>query len=550
MKNFCLKILSLAMIFSLVSCDDDDQGTDVPVPVIRLETASVSESSLTINVFMENATEAAYVFSDEPLSEATPEAVFAQNNMIDLQKKTIVLTQLADNREYTIRAAAAHTEGTQVVYSQVAELKVSTSEIKGFALRASLDFGCSLDELKAAAVKAGHTVGEYDAPAKMLTVKTPDAVQPEIKYFFDIWDKYTYALVSLALEDSAEAANTYLEQIKTAGWQDYKPHKDWEYVLRKDGTLLRFFARPSEAQKTPALMVGKVDEDILSWTRMDVLEDPATGMFTPLVALGGPLDLITKYEMYQGHPVNEDRTNPARQFYAFDTGNEKFPMVGYWMDIPTNTFLDECALYVDLNHRPTPAQVEEYILSLGFEFTGLADPMGNPLYYKEDVMTVCCPDMIDPKDGPFAPKLRFYIQDLTDQLPKATVDIPWPNTDFGKITMTEAIAWYEAKGYTVDPTGFSDVFPLVKTTSPDFPTIVLLPSDADETIYFAASVMTPDAKVIHSPDIEKQLLDHGYKYVESAFLPTYHNVEIKVSAQVDNSGMLGVFSIGFNPIGA
>lgn len=536
----------MGMLLSSASCHDDDDLA-VSHPVLKLSLKEAGENVLQIEVAAKDAAQVAYVFSTEGTIPATAEAIWGEGQKIKADETMIRLEGLAPDTEYTVRAIAVCDMCSEPVFSAVEELRARTAPLSRFELKASTQFGCKPDELAEAECKTGREVGGYDPKTHTLQVKTADGEQPEVTYYFDRDDRYVYALVSLAFEGSMQE---YSSKIREAGWSEYKPAMEWEEILSKDGLLLRFFSGKSDAQEEPALFVGRVDEDVLSWTRLDDLTDAATGLSVPLVALGGSLDLITKYEFYQGHTVNPDRTNPKRQFYAFDTGNEKFPMTGYWMDIQTNTCLEECALYVREENRPTPAEVDKYLTSLGFFFTNMGDKTGNPIYYRKESMTVCCPEMINPNDGPFAPKLRFYIQNLEEYLPQETVDIPWPNTDFDKITMTEAVAWYEAKGYTVDPKGFADVFPLVKTTSKDFPTIVLLPSDKDETIYFGASVMTENERVIRSFDVERQLLEHGFKKVDSDFLPTYENAALNVSAQVDNSGMFGLFSIGFNPIGA
>ena len=120
--------------------------------------------------------------------------------------------------------------------------------------------------------------------------------------------------------------------------------------------------------------------------------------------------------------------------------------------------------------------------------------------------------------------------------------------EFGKITMEEAYSWYESQGYEVNPTGFMDVFPLVTTGGDDFDQIILFPDDNGK--YAGAYVMTPDLKVIKSPDIEKQLLEKGFEEVSGSILQTYHNLELNVEAQIDTSAAFGAYAIGFNLIGA
>ena len=418
-----------------------------------------------------------------------------------------------------------------------------------FELVASTDFGCSVDDLKASQELAGNEVGPYDAATRTLKVTTSDTLQTEVLYYFDAENNYRYGLITVS---SFEDLNTVLMPlISEDGWTAYQTTATppaYESLFSKDNVLMRIFTEESEAQATPAILLGPVDETILSWTRTDVITDPVTGVFTPLVAFGASLDLVRKFELFQGHTVNSERTNPDNQFYAFDTGDEKFPMMGYWFDIDTDTFLEECALYVEPDSRPTPDEINTYVNGLGFEYTYLTDGNNNPIFYDRETMTVCCAEMMEPESGVFSPKLRFWIQDLTEQLPKETVIIPWPNMEFGQLTMDEALEWFENQGYEVDPTGFMEVFPLITTGGEDFDQIILLPDD--NGMYAGAYVMTSDLRVIKSPDIEKQLLEKGFEPVSGAILQTYHNEELNVEVQIDLSAMFGAYAIAFNQIGA
>lgn len=416
-------------------------------------------------------------------------------------------------------------------------------------IAASSDFGCSVDDLKSSQELAGNQVGAYDAATRTLKVTTTDAVQTEVLYYFDANNSYRYALITLSSFEDLKTE--LLPKIAEAGWTTYQTAAAapaYERILSKNNILMRIFTQESDAQATPAILFGPVDETILSWTRTDVITDPATGVFTPLTAFGASHDLVRKFEFLQGHTVNTERTNPDNQFYAFDTGNAKFPMMGYWFDVDTDTFLEECALYVDPESRPTPDEVNTYVTGLGFEYTYLTDANGSPLFYDKATKTVCCADMNEPESGTFSPKLRFYVQDLTEYLPKETVTIPWPNMEFGKITMDEVYTWYESQGYEVNPTGFMEVFPLVTTGGEDFDQIILFPDD--NGMYAGAYVMTPDLKVIKSPDVEKQLLEKGFEPVSGSILQTYHNVELNVEAQIDVTAMFGAYAIAFNLIGA
>ena len=418
-----------------------------------------------------------------------------------------------------------------------------------FEIAASVDFGCTVDALKAAQEAAGNEVGTYDAATRTLKVTTTDAVQTGVLYYFDANNNYKYALITVSSFE--DMSSEFMQDLAEAGWTSYQmtaTTPEYERILSKDKVLLRIFTKESDAQATPAMLVGPVDETILSWTRTDILKDAATGVFTPLTAFGASLDLVKKFEFLQGHTVNEERTNPDNQFYAFDTGNVDFPIMGYWFDVDTDTFLEECALYVEPDSRPTPDAINTYVTGLGFEYLSLTDANGNPLFYDKATKTVCCAEMMEPESGVFSPKLRFYVQDLSEYLPKETVTIPWPNMEFGKITMEEAYSWYESQGYEVNPTGFMDVFPLVTTGGDDFDQIILFPDDNGK--YAGAYVMTPDLKVIKSPDIEKQLLEKGFEEVSGSILQTYHNLELNVEAQIDTSAAFGAYAIGFNLIGA
>lgn len=411
---------------------------------------------------------------------------------------------------------------------------------------ASIAFHATRATIEATEAAAGRTVEGYDAATRTLAVRTGVEEFPSIRYYFDEADTYRYAMVEAASFDLF-ASEDWARRLGEGNWSAYPDDDAGDEAIYSDGwALLRVFLRESARQATPAMLVGPTDEGALSWTRTVPLVDKATGMQVPLVAFGASHDLVAKYEALQGHPVNTGRTNPSKQFYAYDTGDARYPMIGYWFDVATDTFLEECALYIEPDARPAPAQVHDYLTALGFEETGLKDAEGNFLYYHAPAFTVCSIEMNEPASGVFSPKLRFYVQDLTADLPKAQVDIPWPNVEFGKITLEEAVAWYQAQGYAV-ATHADLGIPEVTTASEDFPTILLLDEDG---LYYGAYVMTPDEKVIYSPDVVRQLTERGFEQVEGSILPTYHNTETDTEAQIDTSAMFGAYAIGFNLIGA
>lgn len=437
----------------------------------------------------------------------------------------------------------------------VASLAISCSDddsgkgktVTAFAPIASTSFGESESDLEAAETAAGRTVAPYDRTTRTLHVNTGDADYPSIVYYFDANDRYRYAMVAAAAFELLSSGKMQ-EALQKGGWKAYPTTiaTDDEKLYDNGSTLLRLFAKQSPRQSTPAMLVGRLDESMLAWTRTRPLADDATGMEVPLAAFGASRDLIGKYELLQGHTINTERTNPGKQFYAYDTGDARFPMMGYWFDVTTDTFLEECAIYVDPESRPTPAEADTYVRNLGFEDSSLKDSDGNYLYYLAAEKTVCLIEMNQPQTGNFSPKLRFYEQDLTDYLPKGSVDIPWPNMEFGKITMAEAEAWYTQKGYKLG-TNPDLGLPEVTTDSQDFPKILLL---EDGGYYAGAYVMTSDEKVILSPDVTAQLLENGFVYIEGGFLPTYHNTKTGVEAQIDTSAIFGAYAIAFNLIGA
>lgn len=413
---------------------------------------------------------------------------------------------------------------------------------------ASTDFGGSRAAIEAAETAAGRTVAPYDAATRTLDVQTHLTDFPSIRYYFDAAERYRYALVQTASFDLL-ASEPMAERLRSGAWEHYSvvvSEGGAEALYRRDGVLLRLFLHSDSRQASPAMLVGKLDESALSWTRLDPHTDPTTGMRLPLVAWGGSADLIAKYELLHGHTLNAGRTDPDKAFVAYDTGDDRYPMTGYWLDLETGTFLEECALYVDPESRPGPAEADAYVTALGFSETGLKDGNGNFLYYDAATTTVCLVEMNRPETGVFSPKLRFYTQDLTDELPKSSITVPWPNMQFGAITMDEACDWYEALGYTLSVHPELGI-PQATTDSADFPTILLL---EDGGFYAGAYLLTPDVRVITSPDLTRQLLEQGFEAVEGGFLPTFRNTETNIEAQIDTSAMFGAYGVGFNLIGA
>lgn len=208
-------------------------------------------------------------------------------------------------------------------------------------------------------------------------------------------------------------------------------------------------------------------------------------------------------------------------------------------------------MFFDPEKRPTTAEVEKYMTYLGMTYTSQNDPSdGSNIYFNYEEKYVAYLLMNKPSDTTqdFQPMIQFTFDDLTSQLPPLTVNFPEPITEFGTMTLDEAVEQYRGKDYFLNTAddGFGGLLGIkVVTNSPDFPEILLM---EDGGKYIAAVLIPNDVKALRSPGVQSWLTAHEYTYEENSILPTYRRSDGKVMAQFDlNGDFTGVPALAFQP---
>ena len=133
------------------------------------------------------------------------------------------------------------------------------------------------------------------------------------------------------------------------------------------------------------------------------------------------------------------------------------------------------------------------------------------------------------------------------KIPPVTIDFPMPILDFDVMTMDEVIELYKQKPY-FEAVEEGDYGPMIKTTSADFPYIIILDEGGK---YYAAMLVAPNSLVMRSPGMLQVLNVMEYTLLPNvSVLPTYVSSDGTVMAQLDINDMLGMglYNISFMPI--
>lgn len=410
----------------------------------------------------------------------------------------------------------------------------------------SMDFGQTMSRIQEIEADRGFTVTQTDG--KHLTaVKTENGSEVKYVYAFDpVTDEYRYAKATYADAKGWTLVTKYLE--KSA--QMVKLGEANDVILY--GVGLPFIAINKQKNE---LFVFNKSLSAMSWGRMNNLEDSnAAGLIVPYLGKYAPLELMQLFEQYHGNTLNVTLSKPGNGVYVYDVAaNTKgYTRIKYWFDTATKSMLEEAAVFFDPEKRPTTAEVEKYMTYLGMTYTSQNDATdGSNIYFNYEEKYVAYLLMNKPSDTTqdFQPMIQFTFDDLTSQLPPLTVNFPEPITEFGEMTLDEAVEQYRGKDYFLNTAddGFGGALGIkVVTNSPDFPEILLMENDGK---YIAAVLIPNDVKALRSPGVQSWLTAHGYTYDENSILPTYRRSDGKVMAQFDLNGDFtgGAPALAFQP---
>lgn len=418
-------------------------------------------------------------------------------------------------------------------------------------LMANLQFMSSAEQLQSYHQNQGQSL-VIDKETHTASVAINNDTITTLTYYFDLDGKYRFAM--LELKDFALVQDLKNKALKNGfkavklGYTHGADFHEEALLNSANNVRLRLYTAASPIQATPAILIEPNDETIFAWSRTQPLASNEINMWLPLVAYGAPKLLIDRYEQGMGHSVNAERTNASKQFYAYNTNDARYPLIGYWLDEASGQFLSESAIYVTPEQRGTPQQLFSYLTQFGFEDFHLTDQYGNPNLYHKAMKAVAAIDYMEVQGKPFAPRVQFYQEDLSDQLPYEQVDFPKLNFDFGKISEADAFAWYEQQGYKkgLEPNYQIDA---IFVNSPYFSHIYIW---GEKGVYAGITVCAVSPRVLAGNPVKDFLTGLGFSLVKTSPIPTYHNTAINVECQVDATGAFteGIPSMNFNLIGA
>ena len=421
-------------------------------------------------------------------------------------------------------------------------------------------YGISIDEVMQIEEGRGNKVDRSDELMTLTATPQDAKAVREIVYYFDKSGHYQVARVQFASQESAQ--QFIQEYLLNNGFvkSNLRTAKASEeiYTSAPRGSRVSSVVLVDGEQTEPIFWWANNDNKKTSWLRVDPLQDKTTGIWMPILPFGATLEMLQLFEARMGHTYDAEASKPDRGVYKFKTGHEIYTEVTYWLDEKTHHFLEESKISCDTLHRPTPEQVDAYLKAQGFSASGLNDKGGNPIYYDKATMLIAHVEMNIPKNAEakktFRPGIQFYYNsELEGQLPYDEVDFPMPLFGFEKDKMEDVMKAYAKQDYTaavVDMLSNDLPFQGVQTRCKYFPSIVLFPSEKDESLYGAAIVICSDSKALHSPDLIDKLEESGFVFDKkrTIALPTYVNEYAGVMAQIDEAGISGVIGISFGPI--
>ncbi len=404
----------------------------------------------------------------------------------------------------------------------------------------STNFGATYDEIVKQEKERGFTLKEKKEVGQLWASKEKDNQSMEFVYYFDKEHKYKLA------ESHVPNQKTLTEQLPLL-ISKYKLRENELSSVEKD---VRFFFNEKYALTTYAInngygfVMGAYDESTNSWTRQNPLKDPTTNIWMPTLGKFAPQITMELFEYAQGHTINEELTKKDKGIFVFDTNNPRFPNVKYWFDVKEKRFLEETAIFIAPDNRPTPVELDSWLVKLGFKQTIAVDKNNNPLYFKKDSKCIALLEMNKPKkkNTPFEPKIQFFFGDLTEKLPAENIQMPMPVLSFNKLTMEEAVEAYKKEDYFVSSAPH-DYGMLIHTNSKEFKSILIM---EDGGKYAMAFLLAETVQIISSPEIPEILKKNGFEEKKVGQIPTFVNKQKDVMAQIDKTGAFGAYSVAFS----
>lgn len=421
-----------------------------------------------------------------------------------------------------------------------------------YAMMPAEKSGLSYEDVSKALEQFGLTF-TVDKDNRQITAKGTKAIGSstqlfDLTYYFDKNGKSRYVMQKFA---NQAAFDNCLATLKAEGFVAKEVKTAGEWLLENTAKNLMVALSSSTENGRPGLsmIVASIDEGVTSWVRTSIMHDPVSGFWAPLIGEGASTDLMFRFESRMaGHTLDATASKIDKGVYVFKTGNPDFPEVRYWFDVKKKMFLEEAAVFVNKDKRPTPESVHNFLTSMGYRLTIAVDKDRNQNYYRKEDKSVALVMMNEPTDGSaFTPGIQFFYANLDDKLAPETIDFPFPIDDLGKMTMAEALEAYKQQPY-YNGTEQTEMGTLIKTISKDFPSILIWEGEgALAGKYTMALVIADQVVVINSPLLPKALEAKGYVHKPDLMIPTYINKAKNTSAQIDLKGDFGMYCVAFQP---
>ncbi len=422
-------------------------------------------------------------------------------------------------------------------------------EVKNYKLdqiNPLVNFGKTVQELQAIAVgKNGSAT--YDESSRILSVTQNDnPVVAKTDYYFDLEEHYQIAVSTLKDPD---LVNMVLETYHAAGFKDVESDQQ-----SKVGTVLQDPTNKYWVEvrnnyeynhKTGTIIAAPIDEGTWSFTRRSSLSNK-DGFMAPLLAVGAQPEVIKLFESRLGHTYNTTLSSPEKGIMYFNTLNDKFPYMKYWLDLDTKSYLEEAAVVAPKGTEINADDAAIFVESLGYKYVPLLDNDNAQIYWNKEMKSAVSLSVKAPegKEKTYEPRIQFYPADYTEYLPYDKIEMIWPITEFGKYTIAEVAKLYESKDYFEDYMEADEQIglPVVITNGRDFTKIFLF---EDKGKYEGLAMLARNDNVIKSPALVQALLDAGFEAYPEAAIPTWRNNKTGVEVQIDMYDMLGMGPLVF-----
>ncbi len=517
MKKILILMLAIAGVLYTTSCLDDNEET----------TLTLSEKNIT---FKSNGGEQLITVTSN--EDWTVES----DSWIKVTKQeTKIVLKVAPNKTFE-----ALTGVVKITAGELVKVIKVTQEalVLDFPLT---NFGATYEEIIKQEKERGFTVTEKKELRQLWASKEKDNIPMEFVYYFDEEGKFKLA------ESHISDENMLTKQVSLL-ISKYKLEKKELGSSTED--MVKLFSNEDYALSSYVIddkygfVIGMHDDSNNSWMRQTLLKDSTTNIWMPILGKSAPQITMELFEYAQGHTLNEELTKKDNGVFVFDTYDSRFPNVKYWFDLKEKSFLEESAIFINPENRPSPVEIDNWLKQLGFKKTIVVDGNQNPIYFHKENKCIALVEMNKPKDesASFEPKIQFFFGDLEDKLPAENIQMPMPVLSFNKLTMKEAVEEYKKESYFVS---YSEnaYGVMINTNSPDFKGILIM---EDGGKYAMAFVLAETIQIINSPEIPEILIENGFEEKKVGPIPTFINKDKDVMAQIDTTGAFGSYSVAFS----